>query len=513
MFARCAVIVLAVVILSPASAFCDAHLSCQPNADTTCPPGASISITASGTPPPGGSIGNYKIWVNGVSNPGPSYTLVTDPTKDPYEYIYWSTATAYLQGGGTQELDSRTVGVGDGRPGDVIAISTVGTLQSVKYDNDYPLYKRGVTNGDGSHGRDITKPQWTGGEYSEPVCILRGNMLNVTFHTIGNGTNNNVTLRYYATESLAHTASAWPFSFGPVYYTAGTDGGFTTPAFPSYIYRHSMTLRFRFVAVFSADGVERQLQDTAVSTYVYNVFSDPTTTFPPYHVADVETNPMQNKAWVEILDNAITHSTTSLSNDTVVDTFTALQQLTTDLYVWPGRPDGPGSSLYSPTRPMYYYYNGDGIEVRYDLWGMSLNTNGDCQDFSAYLECQARSLGISGVTKINLGPSNGTRKFVTNPVIFCGKSPPAATTIFNFHQMMYMSGIFDWAVAFDTPDIYGHPWTLATGFSQSQEYSALVNHPVVPSLPPVWSATFALGGADPMYGGLPTFLASYPRPW
>lgn len=158
---------------------------------------------------------------------------------------------------------------------------------------------------------------------------------------------------------------------------------------------------------------------------------------------------------------------------------------------------------------VYYGYNiggGGSTELRFDLFNMMKNTRGDCQDFAAYLECQARSVGIPDVQKIHLGGTQFNGGF-TFPAVKRAGTTTFQAGEFNFHQRTYWStggGIYDWAIGFQsggTPD-----WTLALGSSQAQELSALVLTGT-----PTFSTAFAINDVDPVFM-LPTLLGSFPGP-
>jgi hypothetical protein len=515
----------AVVLLITHGLYANAQLHCLPTGNNAIIPGNSWVITAGvGQIPPGAYVDNYKIWVNGVPHNGNTYTLVTSPSLDPYEYIYYATATFHYQNQ-AYTIDSRTPSpAGDGRSGDLIAIS-VGQLDTVLYTGDFPLYERNYYSGN-IKGRDVPRPQFSAaGNF--PVCYARGSAMTANFHTTGSGTNNNVTLKYTVTAQLLYpdpdtgylipeNVPGWPLNIPPTPYTAGLTTAFTTPSLPNYIFKHFLKLDFSLVAIYSVDQSSLVRSLIAITTPVYAVFSDPNATFPPYHVGDDDNNPLQTKPWYEIIENAINHVTNGDRNATVTDTFSAVQNLTTDLYVWPNRPDGPSTSVYNYQYPRFYLRDSGQQIVRFNLWGMTLGTRGDCQDFAAYLECQARSLGISNVQKIHLGTPYGGA-FTTNPTIPCGDSA-AQVYGFNFHQMAYWpdgGGIFDWAIAYPYSD-GEHPWTLSIGFSQSQQYSSLIQSFSL-SNSPAWSPSFALGNPDPVFsiwygGNWPTIISSVLAP-
>ncbi len=491
------------------------QLHCTPGEDKMGAPGVEVTLNASYTgslpPPPYGYVDNYVIYVNGTAHSGQSYTFT--PTLNPSEYVYYATATKHVLGQATDVSSLDTAG--DGRAGDLIAIQGCG-VDTVLYTGDYPLYTRGTGS-----GQDVPRPQWTQTS-SWPACYGVGSAVILNFHTTGSGSNNGVNLQYTATGDLtkqdgaSEGAAGWPFAVGSTSYTAGAITILTTPNLPAYVYKHYLQLSFNWSVVFSVDSARATFAYQQVVTPIEAVFTDPNATFPPYHVADDPNNPLQTKPWYEIIDNALDHVTGGGNNMTVTDPVTAMANLTTDLYVWPNEPWGPGSSWYNPSAPPNYYgYNlgSSPGELRYNLWGMAMNSSGDCQDFAAYLECEADSLGITGVGKVRLGAPNGGG-FVVTPAIACGEYAPHDPSFsFNFHQMTWWvggGGVYDWAVAH--PNVWWPtvpPWYLSVGFSQAQQYSEVVAAPWDEYNPPAWSSVFGLGANDPLYNNLPTLLGSY----
>jgi hypothetical protein len=474
-------------------------------------PNASWTITMSiGVP-----HSNPIIWVDGVAHPGTSYTIPPDTTKDPKEYLYWGTVTLNLNG---QQVQWSSLVNGPARPGDLISTTSHG-VTGIEFVSDYPLYQRDW-HSNPLHGRDVPTPTVVPGGHNFPACYQRSAAMQLQVSTSGTGANNGVTVEYLVNTNLLDGSDViWQADHGWTAFTPGVPFTVTTPALPGYIYKHSLFHTYKVAVLFAYDPPmgdrERRViwaYDT-ITTPIYAVFSNPVSTFPPYRLHDVATNSLQTPPWYEIMDNAVNHVSIGGTDRTVTAENVAMKNLTHDMHVWPSRPDGPGVAKYNPNSPLFYFYNSpSGTEVRFDLWGMALTKVGDCQDFSAYLECQARTLGIPNVSKINYGPAG--HNFETKPVTFCGSSGPAASTNFVFHQLTYWAsggGIYDWSVSFPSPDAYGHPWTLAIGFSQSQEKTWLFKRALNSLLPPVWSATFALGNEDPMYGNLPTWLASYPK--
>ncbi len=508
-------VVLVFLTVEPTSA---QQLRCLPFGNHSCVPGQTFTITAGlSSLPPGSSASNWKIWVNGTAYVGSSLNFVPPVDQDPYEYLYWATVTVTFPGGSQQNLDSRYNG--DGRPGDLIAIGNAGLLTSVKWINGFPLHERDWTDGT-ENGRDIPPndgPHWAG-DSSYPACYQRSLPTQAERKTSGNG-NNNVNLRYSLSVGLywingagqfeAQTWPGWGYSLDDQPYVAGAANVHTTPVLPDYILKHIVKLHFHFVAIYSVDGAGRYLGTRTVYTPIYGVFMDPNGMFPPYWRGDIETNPRQRKPWVEILDNAIAHATFDGENKTVTTERQAIDNLTRDLYVWPIRPNGPGIFEYDPEHRRYYAHNQwfwvpPREPLKFDLWNMALSYIGDCQDFAAYLEAQARSLGILGLGKRRIGQS-----IQTNPILYASRDPfygTWETPNFGFHQMVdWFYGapqpIYDWAFGFANPDPFP-PWILAVGFTMPQYEGYLTADPTW------WSAPFILGGADPFYNTSESILSS-----
>jgi hypothetical protein len=497
----------------------------------------TITVGLNGSLPPGAYVDNYVIY---VKNPGQSYTphsgssYTIGPTPNPSEYIYYATAVKHFMG----QSFPMTSATADRAFTNLYALT-------VTYNGDCPLYTR-------QSQQDVPEPQWTGASPSWPACYVVGNSVSAAFTTAGSG-NNGVNLLFRVRCDLlkqtlvSEGAPGWPYDSGWQPYTAGS-GTFGTPALPAYVYKHYLDVTLNWGLQFATgnDPPISVVQQHFV-TPVEAVFADPNGTFPPYHYADDPANhpATQNKPWYEIIDCALCHVTQGGTNLTVTDRATAMRNLTTDLYVWPTGSWGPGSSKYNPSQPNFYLYHAAQGEIRYDLWGMAQNSNGDCQDFAAYLECQADSLGIGGVAKERLGQPYGSipvydpgtgewdmhgGDFYTNPAVPCGTD--ASTYLlalansqyygFSFHQMTcWSNGIYDWAVAY--PYSIPIPWFLALGASLAQMYNPPTGPDVLfgsigtPGYPPAWSPAFALGGSDPCRWdyvtgtqfSVPTLLGSY----
>jgi hypothetical protein len=244
------------------------------------------------------------------------------------------------------------------------------------------------------------------------------------------------------------------------------------------------------------------------TTKWYAVFSDPNATFPRYKWGGE--GAFQTKPWYQIIENALNHVTESgtKKGDTgVTDPTVGMQNLTTDLYVWPERPNGPATSSYEPGDesgsggPYYYRLTPPPpttpTAAVFDLWGMTEATRGDCQDFSSYLQCQARALGIHNIACKTL--TSPFVKFVCNPLLFCSEETWRYEQRFTLHQVVCRSGteLYDWAFAFQDNNARG--WTLCIAYNDTQEKNALVksDSPVQPR----WGTPFALGiDQDPDYG-------------
>ena len=507
-FARMLLIVCYFLVAAIAS---HAQAYINHSGNDVCSPGDSFTITLTmGLP-----YSNPIIWVNGQAHNGLSYTIQTTAADNPREYIYYGTVTLNTMG---QQINWDSRVNGPARPGDLICIKT--GVNSIAFPGSYSLYERFWTSADGTqNGHEVPDPAvnfTTGGFY--PVSYQRSSAMQLQYNTIGLGQSNGVTVQYQVPLTLVDgpdriwsTTTDWT-SFSP-----GQSFSVTTPALPGYIYRHILQHQYYISVVFAYQppvlGIrERRVVSTydPINTAVLAVFIDPNTTFPNHHLYDQPTQPIETRPWYELMGCAIDHITVGGTVRTVTTEQDAMKRMTPDLYVYPNRPAGPSTScLYNPSKiAQFYAYNlgsnSTHPNIRFDLYGMILNTNGDCQDFSAYLECQARCVGITNVQKIQLGTPFGTG-FNYNPVMKCGTTTFQAGG-FSFHRMTYWStggGIYDWAIAFPSGTAPG--WQLSLGASQLQEYNALV---VADSYSPLWSTPFAINNTDPVYG-LPTLLGSY----
>ena len=251
---------------------------------------------------------------------------------------------------------------------------------------------------------------------------------------------------------------------------------------------------------------ERRVIDThdTFTTKVYAVFTDPNAMFPPYHQNDVLTAPLQQRPWYELIDAAIGHITQDGAVRTVTTEPDAMARLTTDLYVFSNRPNGPSTkATYDLNAHNYYGKNvqSDSTELRFDLWAMMSDPSGDCRDFAAFLECHAKSVGILNLQKIRL-----TGPFNYKPLMSCGSSVFVSGN-FAYHQIVYLGGnVYDWAVGFRsgaTP-----PWVLALNFTKAQE----INSIVLSAGSTNWTNSFSLGAPDPNVNNLPTLLGPKAAP-
>ncbi len=386
--------------------------------------------------------------------------------------------------------------------GDDLAVADFG-IDRLQYEGDFLMYDRAAQ-------RNIIPPQMyrrsdLSVDYDYPAGYIKSGMPTVKFGLdVPNLNNLQASYRFqiwfagenYYFETLLQSLQG------------DLNNVVTCPQLPDYVYAHHFRIVIQIWFWFPNDQMWVPYSSwdyNPVSAppaldwtnYWYAVFSDPNATFPRYKYGG--SGIFQTVPWYQIVENALNHVTTSGVDQTVIDPGIALANLTTDLYVWPNRlTDGPASSHYRPASPLYYLPDppppAPPTAVIFDLWGMRGATNGDCQDFSSYLQCQARSIGIRGMMSKRLGSNFGC-----HPLLFCGDPLPLWTnTGFTFHQIGWRSGtdkFYDWAFAFQHDS--SPWWKLCIEYTENDEKNALV----LPGFSTTFGTAFALGDDnDPDYG-------------
>ncbi len=445
---------------------------------------------------------NPVIWVDGQPHAGLSYTIQTTTEDNPREYLYYGTVTLNYMGHLTN-WDSRVDG--PARSGDLICIDS--HVQNISFPNSYLLYERAWVSADGTlNGHDVPSPPITTGKPGYPVSLQQSSTMQMNYDTNGMGAANGVTVEGQSVTTLLDGPDQiWTFTSPWTSSPPGTGFTITTPALPGYIYTHTLQHTYLLSVVFAYQPPapqqrERRVIDASdpITTKVYAVFKDPNAMFPPYHQNDVLAASLEHRPWYEVIDAAIAHITQDGAVRTVTAEPDAMARLTTDLYVFSNRPNGPSTKAkYDFRLPSYYGINVrfDSTELRFNLWDMINDPIGDCRDFAAFLECHAKSVGISNVQKIRL-----TGPFNFKPLMNCGSNTFIKDN-FAYHQIVYLGGnVYDWAVGFQSG---GTPaWILALNFTKTQEINAIV----LSSGFTDWTSPFSLGAADPNVNNLPTLL-------
>lgn len=385
-------------------------------------------------------------------------------------------------------------------------------IDRLQYNGDFPPYDR-------ENQVELLKPHvkrhWQSGQvitdWNYPAGYVAGANPFIQFG-LSVSALNNLTAKYdFRLDLLGESAQGYPFEVFKQSLSGGFNNTLICPSLPNYVYSHNFRLRIWMYFWAPDDEAYVPYQswqynpapteaDVDVTNRWYATFSDPNFTFPRYKGGGVGS--FQTIPWYQIIEDALDHVTRSGADKTVMVTQPeiGLQKLTTDLYVRPNRPNGPGTPLYNPdAEAQYYRYSSVDNAIVFDLRLMWQIPMGDCQDFAAFLESEARSLGISNVGKRRLGTPYGGM-FWYYPLKFCGSGSfrgPGSNDYFIFHHLVSRSGgIYDFAVGFVNQNPPPN-WRLALGSSTTTEESDLIFNFVSGNYP-TWSSVFSLGQHEPV---------------